>query len=42
VSPDQDYLGVDKTYYTPTERGYEKHMKTYLDWVRKLSGRPIE
>ncbi len=28
---DQDYLGVDKTYYVPTERGYEltiaKHMQ---------------
>jgi putative ATPase len=20
---DQDYLGVDKTYFTPTDRGYE-------------------
>jgi putative ATPase len=36
VSPDQDYLGVDKQYYVPTGRGYEKHMKAYLDWVRKL------
>ena len=36
VSPDQDYLGVDKTYYTPTDRGYEKHIAAYLDWVRKL------
>jgi putative ATPase len=36
VSPDQDYLGVDKTYYSPTDRGYEKHIGAYLDWVRKL------
>ena len=36
VSPDQDYLGVDKTYYTPTDRGYEKHIAAYLQWVRKL------
>jgi len=36
VSPDQDYLGVDKTYYTPTDRGYEKHIAAYLDWVKKL------
>jgi len=36
VSPDQDYLGVDKTYYTPTDRGYEKHIAAYLEWVRKL------
>jgi len=26
ISPDQDYLGVEKTYYTPTERGYEAHI----------------
>ncbi len=36
VSPDQDYLGVDKTYYTPTDRGYEKHIAAYLEWVEKL------
>ena len=41
VSPDQDYLGVDKTYYTPTDRGYEKHIAAYLEWVRKLrEGQP--
>ena len=36
VSPNQDYLGVDKTYYVPTARGYEKHITAYLEWVRKL------
>ena len=36
VSPDQDYLGVDKTYYTPTDRGYEKYMAKYLEWAKKL------
>jgi len=36
VSPDQDYLGVDKTYYKPTDRGYEKHIAAYLEWARKL------
>ncbi len=36
VSPDQDYLGVEKTYYTPTDRGYEKHITAYLEYVRKL------
>ena len=30
---DQDYLGVDKCYYTPTERGYEKRIGEYLDWI---------
>ncbi len=39
VSPDQDYLGVDKTYYTPTDRGYEKHIAAYLKWVAKLQGK---
>ncbi|MFP4140435.1 MAG: replication-associated recombination protein A [Planctomycetota bacterium] len=36
ISPDQDYLGVEKTYYTPTDRGYEKHIAAYLEWARKL------
>jgi len=40
VSPDQDYLGVDSQFYFPTDRGYEKHIGAYLDYVRKLRGRP--
>ena len=32
---DQDYLGVEKTYYTPTDRGYEKHIAEYLKWVQE-------
>jgi len=36
VSPDQEYLGVEATYYSPTERGYEKHIGRYLEWARKL------
>jgi putative ATPase len=36
ISPDQDYLGVDKTYYTPTDRGYEKYIAKYLQWAEKL------
>jgi len=39
VSPDQQYLGVEKTYYTPTTRGYEKHITAYLDWVRRMRAR---
>lgn len=31
----QDYLGVEKTYYEPTERGYEKVMRERLEEVRK-------
>ena len=30
---DQDYLGVDKTYYTPTDRGYEQRIGQFLEWV---------
>jgi putative ATPase len=36
VSPDQDYLGVDRSYYRPTDRGYEKHMAAYLAYAREL------
>ncbi len=32
---DQEYLGVDKTYYTPTQRGYERQVSEYLDWIKK-------
>ncbi len=32
----QDYLGVDKTYYTPTDRGHEKQMAAYLEKFKKL------
>ena len=39
VSPDQEYLGVDKQFYFPTDRGYEKHITAYLDYVRKLKAR---
>jgi len=28
---DQDYLGVDKFYYYPTERGYEADIRSYLE-----------
>lgn len=30
----QEYLGVDKTYYRPTDRGYEKQMRAYLAWLK--------
>ena len=36
VSPDQEYLGVDKKFYVPTDRGYEKHITAYLEYVQKL------
>lgn len=30
---DQDYLGVDKTYYTPTGRGYEQRIAEFMKWI---------
>jgi putative ATPase len=36
ISPDQDYLGVEATYYTPTDRGYEQHIARYLQWAEEL------
>ena len=35
---DQDYLGVDKTYYTPTTRGHERRIAEYLQWIASQQG----
>ncbi len=35
VAP-QDYLGVDKTYYEPTEHGHEAKLKARLEHFKKL------
>ena len=32
---EQDYLGVDKQYYVPTDRGYEAQMRTFLNRVHR-------
>ena len=32
---DQTYLGVDKTYYEPVNRGYEKRIREYLAWIEQ-------
>jgi putative ATPase len=32
---DQDYLGVDKEYYRPTDQGYEAKLKQRLDELRR-------
>jgi putative ATPase len=34
---DQDYLGVDKTYYTPTDRGYEIEIAKRLRQQREIA-----
>lgn len=31
---EQDYLGVDKAYYQPTDRGYESRIRQYLAWLK--------
>lgn len=36
ISPDQDYLGVDRKYYEPTDRGYEAHVQKYLEWAQSM------
>jgi putative ATPase len=37
-SPDaiaaQDYLGIDKEYYRPTDRGFEQELTARLDYIR--------
>ena len=30
---EQEYLGVDKRYYEPTDRGHERWIRTYLEWL---------
>ncbi|MFW6336466.1 MAG: replication-associated recombination protein A [Phycisphaeraceae bacterium] len=32
---EQEYLGVDATYYVPTDRGYEKRIADYLAWIEQ-------
>jgi putative ATPase len=32
---DQDYLGTDRTYYEPTDRGFEAEIKRRMDAIRK-------
>ncbi|HEX7009675.1 MAG TPA: hypothetical protein VF184_06810, partial [Phycisphaeraceae bacterium] len=37
---DQDYLGVDKRYYEPTDRGYEHRIGQYLAWIDQQRRQP--
>ena len=36
---DQDYLGVDRTYYEPTDRGHEAQMKQRLEELKRRRGK---
>lgn len=33
---EQDYLGVERTYYEPTDRGYEKKIAARLEEIRRV------
>ncbi len=35
---DLDYLGVDKTYYRPVDRGFEAELQQRLEMIRKILG----
>ena len=37
---EQDYLGVEKTYYTPSDRGYEAQLQKRLASLKKLENPP--
>jgi len=37
---DQDYLGVEVTYYQPTDRGHEQRIRRFLQWVDQQRGQP--
>ncbi|WP_437186498.1 replication-associated recombination protein A [Planctomicrobium sp. SH668] len=37
---DQDYLGVDRQYYVPTDRGYEQRIKQRLEEIRERKHPP--
>ena len=40
---EQDYLGVDREYYHPTDRGYERHLLERLKYIRaRLKGQGTE
>lgn len=35
---EQDYLGVDRTYYDPTDRGYEAEIRRRMERLRGEAG----
>jgi len=38
---EQEYLGVDKTYYEPTDRGYEQSIRKFMEWMKESGDRPV-
>ncbi len=39
---DQDYLGVDRRYYEPVDRGFESELRRRLDELRAKRSGPVE
>jgi putative ATPase len=39
---DQDYLGVDKVYYTPTDRGFEARIKARMEQLKSPPSPPAD
>jgi len=37
---DQEYLGVEKTYYHPTDRGHEQRIRQFLAWLDQQRANP--
>lgn len=37
---EQTYLGVEKSYYQPVDRGFEKRIKEYMDWIQSQKDGP--
>ncbi len=37
---DQDYLGVEKTYYEPSDRGHEQWIRKFLAWLKERGAPP--
>jgi len=35
---DQEYLGVDRNYYRPTDRGHERWIRKFLAWLKEREG----
>ncbi|MHC4994909.1 MAG: replication-associated recombination protein A [Planctomycetota bacterium] len=31
---EQDYLGVDRVFYEPSNRGHEQHIRRFLEWLK--------
>ncbi len=34
---EQQYLGVEKTYYLPADRGYEAAIRRYMQWLKGVA-----